>query len=242
MLDNTEKFWEESWLKHIETYLTATPRAGVFLQKYFNNKSKKILEIAGGSCSDSRYLANNRFLVTGSDFDEKTLNYLQKERFKDDILKYSKEDAFNLSFEDNSFDMVFHNGFFVLFDDNKSLNNMLFEQERVSKKYIVFFVHNKKNINQVEQFREKAKDDDLYKIRFFDNNEVVDIIKNSGIKYKKINILKFGGLFDVFYKKKLKKIIPNILYPFRNFLIPKLYQFQKWENTERVCCIIELDK
>jgi hypothetical protein len=119
---------------------------------------------------------------------------------------------------------------------------MLREQERVSRKYIVCLVHNSDNTKLVQQFKEKSKKDDLYKIRFFDNNEIVKIVEGSGIQYKSIRILKFGGFSDVFYKKVLKKYVPNILYPFRKYLIPKLYQLQKWENTERVCCIIELDK
>jgi 2-polyprenyl-3-methyl-5-hydroxy-6-metoxy-1,4-benzoquinol methylase len=238
MLDNTKKFWEESWMQHIEGYLNSVPRAGIFIKNYFKN-IKSVLEIAGGSCRDSRYLANNGFCATGSDFDEKTLKYLQEERFPNDKLNYSKEDAFNLTFQDNSFDLVFHNGFFIYFNDDE-IYAMLREQERVSQKYIVFFVHNKKNRKQVELFNKKAKNDKLYDIRFFNSDEVLDIVKSSGIKTKKLKILKFGGLYDVFYRKSVKKL-PNILYPVRNMLIPRLYQFQKWEDTERICCVVELD-
>lgn len=239
MLKNNEEFWEESWIKYIETYLNTTPRAGIFIKKYFKNN--KVLEIAGGSCRDSRYLANNKFDATGSDFDGKTLEYLQTTKFPNDTLKYSKEDAFKLSFPDNSFDIIFHNGFFVLFTNN-DIQKMLKEQERVSKKHIVFFVHNKENKNLVERFGQKKKDDSLYDIRFFDKNEIKDIVEKSGIKYKKIKLLKFGGRVDVFYRKTLKRFIPNILYPFRKYLISKLYQLQKWEDTERIVCVIELDK
>ena len=242
MLNNTKNFWEKSWQNYLDEYLKKPPRAGVFLRQYFKNKVNTVLEIAGGSCRDSRYLANNGFDATGSDLDEKTINYLRTEKFPNDKLNYSVEDAFNLSFQDNFFDLVFHNGFFIYFDDNNQIIDMLKEQERVSKKYIVIFVHNKKNKKLIEIFKEKSKYDDLYKIRFFGKDEIVKIVKNSGIKYKKINILKFGGIFDAFYKKRLKKIIPNILYSVREQVIPKLYQFQKWENTERICCIIELDK
>lgn len=241
MLDNTEKFWEKSWIEHIDDYLNAIPRAGILIENYFKDVDS-VLEIAGGSCRDSRYLASNGFKATGSDFDEKTLQYLREKRFTNDRLNYSKEDAFNLTFQDNSFDLVFHNGFFIYFYENSSLNKMLKEQERVSRRYIVIFVHNIENKNLIKDFQEKSKKDDLYKIRFFDKNEIIDIIEDSGIKYKSIKVVKFGGIFDRFYNKRLKKIIPNIFYPFRKSLIPKLYQFQKWENTERVCCVVELDK
>jgi hypothetical protein len=241
MLNNTKEFWNESWIKHIEIYLNSTPRAGIFIKEYFCNISS-ILEIAGGSCRDSRYLANSGFDVTGSDFDEKTLKYLQEERFPHDELKYSKEDAFSLTFRTSSFELIFHNGFFILFDDNNQLNEMLKEQARVSKRYIIFFVHNSENKGLIKRFKIKSEEDELYKIRFFDKNEIVSIVKESHIDYKSIRVMKFGGFFDTFYKKKFKKIVPNILYPFRKKIIPKLYQFQRWKNTERVCCIIELDK
>ena len=240
MLENTEEFWEESWIKHIDGYLNAVPRAGIFLSNYFKNINT-VLEIAGGSCRDSRYLANHGYAATGSDFDEKTLQYLQKQKFPNDKLKYSREDAFDLSFQNNSFDLAFHNGFFVLFNTNDTLVTMLKEQERVTKKYIVIFVHNKENKNLINFFKEKAKDDDLYKIRFFDKNEIEEIIQDSGINYKEIKTLKFGGIFDAFYNTKVKKL-PNIFYPIKNYIVPKLYQLQKWEDTERICCIIELDK
>jgi len=170
MLDNTEKFWEKSWI-----------------EKYFKDLDS-VLEIAGGSCRDSGYLSSSGFKATGSDFDEKTLQYIQEERFPNERLNYLKEDAFNLT------------------------------------------------------FKEKSKNDDLYKIRFFDKNEIINIIEDSDIKYKSIKVIKFGGIFDRFYNKRLKKVVPNIFYPFRKSLIPKLYQLQKWKNTERVCCIVELNK
>jgi len=243
MLDNTEKFWEKAWIRHIETYLKSIPRAGIFISNYFKNIDS-ILEVAGGSCRDSRYLANSNYglHVVGSDFDEKTLQYLQNRGDFNDKLVYSKEDAFSLTFKDNSFDLVFHNGFFVLFESDDDIYKMIREQERVSRKFIVFFVHNYENRRQVEQFFKLSKNDDLYKIRFFTRDEIFNIVKNSAIKSKNIKLLKFGGRGDIFYNRTFKRYIPNIVYPFSKYLIPRLYQLQKWKDTERICCIIELDK
>ena len=240
-MNNEKKFWQNTWQKHLDEYLKSPPRVGIFIKNYFKDV-KSVLEIAGGSCRDSRYLAYNGYEATGSDFDEKTIKYLQKERFPNDKLKYSIEDAFRLSFKDNSFDLVFHNGFFICFNNNEDIFKMLKEQERVSRKYIVIFVHNVKNQKLKKIFKEKSKYDDLYNIRFFDKNEILQIVKDSKIKYKNIKILKFGGLVDIFYKKRIKKIVPNVMYPFSEFLVPKLCQLQKWEHTERICCVVELDK
>ncbi len=81
-----------------------------------------------------------------------------------------------------------------------------------------YLFHNIENKELVNNFAKKSKEDDLYKIRFFNKNEIEQIVKNSGIKYKNIKILKFGGLIDAFYRKKLKKIVPNIIYPFSKFM------------------------
>ncbi len=232
-------FWAESWIQHIDRYLQSAPRTGFFIHRHFKN-IKTILEIAGGSCRDSGYLASH-YSVTATDFDEKTLRFLKQHRFSKNSLKYIVADAFDLCFQENSFDLVFHNGFFIYFNDEDILK-MLKEQARISKKYIVIFIHNGENEELIKKFREKAEKDKLFEIRFFNKNVIVDIVKNSGIKIKSYGIVKFGGFFDVFYKNKFKKIIPNILKPFGKYFVPYLYQLQNWEKTERICCIIELDK
>ena len=71
---------------------------------------------------------------------------------------------------------------------------------------------------------------------------MIEIIKRSNIAVKKIEIKKFGGPADILNQKSIYRIIPNILYPLREKLIPKLYQYQRWEDTERIVCIIELLK
>ena len=204
-------------------------------------QTNNILEIAGGSCRDSRYLANNNFKVIGSDFDSKTIEYLKERNIPKNLLEYSVENAFNLSFEQNKFDLVFHNGFFVLLNDDE-IKKALLMQEYVSKKYIVFFVHNASNEKLVMDYKKLAEKDSLYDIRFFTKDEIKNIISQSNIDYDKIEILKFGGKIDALYNKTIKKYIPNIFYPMSRIFVPKLYQYQKWENTERLACIITLNK
>ena len=240
MLENNRKFWEKSWEKHITNYVNFFPRTGIFIKNYFKNV-KSILEIAGGSCRDCRYLARNGYKVVCTDF-EKNVIFLLKKTFPNDKVIYSIQDAFFLSFKDNSFDLVFHNGFFVYFRNNEDIYKLLREQERIAKRYIVFFVHNQKNNELLKLFTEKSKVDSLYDIRFFSIDELLEIIKSSKIKYKSIKFKKFGGIGDIGYKAKIKGILPNILYPLREIVVPKLYQFQSWKHTEKICCIIELDK
>jgi SAM-dependent methyltransferase len=232
--------WKEKWRGLLNRYLGGTPRLGIFIHKYINNIDK-CLEVACGSSNDSIYLARKGFAVTASDFEDNVIKTLQQ-KIKVDNLVYIIADAFNLPFFENSYDLVFHNGFFVLFQDNLNICKLLLEQERISKKYIIVVTHNKENTIYFNRFKELAKSESLYDIRFFTPAELKNIIKKSGIKYKSIKLLKFGGISDVFYKTKLKKIIPNIFYPFRNSIVPKLYQLQSWQKTVRIACLIELKK
>ena len=239
--NNTKKFWQNTWKKHLETYFSTTSRTGIFIKHMFGHKIKSTLEIACGSSRDSIYLAQNGYFASASDYNNDMIKYL-KNRFKIDNLKYITNDAFSLSLEENSFDLIFHNGFLIYFLEDEKIFQILKEQERVSRKYILIIVHNKLNENLITLFKKLSLNDKLYDIRFFEPDEFQRIVEDSKISYKKIIFFKFGGKMDRLYNKLIFKKIPNILYPFRTYIIPKLYQIQKWENTERVACLVELNK
>ena len=153
--ENSE-YWSSAWVRHIEAYLAAAPRCGIWLNYYFPDKPLSFLECAGGSCRDSRYLFEIRRQSMGSDFDEKTLEYV-KMKFTGSKFPLRKEDAFSLTFNDNEIDVVFHNGFWICFDDDIKINRLLIEQARVSKKYAVGLVHNIYNQKLVTRFNEDRK-------------------------------------------------------------------------------------
>ncbi|MEM3594523.1 MAG: hypothetical protein QXS27_07320, partial [Candidatus Jordarchaeaceae archaeon] len=106
----------------------------------------------------------------------------------------------------------------------------------VTKKLLIAFVHNQANQNLVEIFRKKARHDPLYDIRFFTREELLRIIKNAGVPYKRIRLHKFGGWADVLYSRRLpyiwQRVAPSI--------VPTLYRFQPWGRTERIVCVVEL--
>lgn len=240
MLDKSLKSsddWSDSWVQHIEKYLAAPPRCGIWLYSYFSRKTLSFLECAGGSCRDSRFLFEKKLQSVGSDFDEKTLNYLFR-RFSDIKFPLSKEDAFALSFDDDTFDVVFHNGFWIYFDDVKILS-LLKEQARVSKRYAVVLVHNARNQALVDRFKEMSVKDVLYKARFFDIDALEEILKLSGLKHRGVKYEKFGGPFDILFAFERK--IP-FLSPLVRWLVPRLYRYQPWDKVERIAMIIELDK
>jgi hypothetical protein len=232
-----EQFWVDAWKRHIETYLANPPRAGFWIKSHFN-KVLSVLEIAGGSCRDSRYLFNQGFNATGTDFDLSTLDYLRK-RFPESKFPMLKEDAFAFSFPDKSFDLTFSNGFWVLFPNDNDVSKLIKEQERITRKYLISLIHNGDNEKLVETFRRKAQNDSLYDIRFFYRHEISDLIEQAGIKYKSIKIKKFGGTVDRLFSAKIKRIFP-FLYPVLLRLVPRLYDLQSWSNVERIAVIVEL--
>lgn len=232
----SEAWWSDAWVRHIETYLDAPPRAGIWLNSRFNLKNKTVLECAGGSCRDSRYLYLQGVKATGSDFDAKTLQYL-KQRFPDSAHEVVQLNAFEMNVPDSSIDLVFHNGFWVLFDDKERIKQLLKEQIRVSKEYLVVMVHNSRNQRLVQLFADKVKEDELYDIKFFDTKELAEIISDYRGTFKKVSYEKFGGSFDRLYR--LARRYP-FLSSFVTWLVPKLYKFQPWSRVERIAMVIKL--
>lgn len=232
--------WHVGWDAHLEKYLKAPPRTGIYIKNHFPS-IRTSLEIACGSSRDSVFLSRKNVEATASDYAYKILINLKK-RFRHPYLKYCPADAFDLPFRSNSFDMVFHNGFFILFNNNHDIKKMLIEQARVSRKYVLFLVHNRLNFELIKLFKGLAPNDPIYDIRFFEPTEIEGIVRDSEIQIQSLKILKFGGQFDLFFSKKIWWNFPNVLYPFRNRIIPILYRFQTWEKTERIACLVGLRK
>jgi hypothetical protein len=233
-----QETWWKIWQRHLRNYLESPPRAGIFICEYFRS-IRNSLEVACGSSKDSIYLSKKGVFVVATDYEVRLIHHL-KNRFSYSNLFYQVADAFKLPFKENAFDLVFHNGFFILFKNNNDIYALLKEQERVTRKYILFFVHNKLNLRLVNNFSKLASNDSLYNIRFFEPEEVLNIIKNSGIRLRSVKILKFGGLFDFIFS--IRRMMPNLLYSFITKIIPRLYQIQPWVKTERIACIIRVDK
>jgi 2-polyprenyl-3-methyl-5-hydroxy-6-metoxy-1,4-benzoquinol methylase len=233
----TSDAWSSVWVKHIESYLSATPRCGIWIDTLLRNRNISVLECAGGSCRDSRYLFTKGYEAEGSDFDEKTIKYVS-EKFRNSDFPVKKQDAFAFSFEDSSFDVTFHNGFWIYFEENVDIIRLLKEQVRITKKYAIILVHNSKNVKLVRQFEEKSKADDLYKIRFFSTEDLHKILSEANLHDISFSIEKFGGVVDRLYGigKRIKLLDKGC-----KWIVPKLYKFQPWSKVERIALVIKLD-
>ena len=227
--------WNRIWEEYIEKYLSTPPRVGVWIKNKFSSKKLSILEIAGGSCRDSMYLHLLGYNSVGSDLNYKVLSLIRK-KFSNITFKLIQTDAFNLSFKDNSFDIVFSNGLLIYFWNDEDIFNLLKEQMRVARRYVVSIVHNKENDELVKKFAKLKEKDPLYDIRFFTREELLDIANKLQIKGK-VLVEKFGGPADYLYL--FEKKIPALRSVVR-WLVPKLYHFQPWTRVERIVLIIEL--
>ena len=86
-------------------------------------------------------------------------------------------DAFNFSnLQDKQFDVTFHNGFWVLFENDDEIKKLAQEQARITKNKMIVTVHNGHNKDFIRYFDELSKEDDLYKIRFFKKDEIADLM------------------------------------------------------------------
>ena len=232
--------WPSLWRRHLDKYLSKPARTGFWMETWFGSRATSFLELGCGSGRDSVYLAECGHTVVGTDLDAETLSELQR-RFADKGVTFQPADAANLDFPDNCFDVVFHNGLWVLFEDDNLISEMLAEQTRVARKYAVIIVHNAANPTLVKSFEKRAVDDELYDIRFFDQAAVRSVIERSGVRYKKMEFIKFGGRMDLLYQKKVvKRVLPNVFWPVRHVAVPRLYQLEPWEKVERIACVLTL--
>ena len=236
--------WTSIWERRLEEYLKSVPRAGYFIKKYFGKSVSSILEVGGGSCKDSIYLANNGFSCICSDKNKYVIEILKKKfNEKNKNIIFDIQDALNLTYKENSFDLVFSNGLIIYFYDNREVIKILEEKCRVAKKFVITIVHNKHNKRLVKKFKTLAEKDELYNIRFYSIDELINIAEN--LKYnkkiKKYYIMKFGGIFDLIYYA-LARIFgkDNEIIDFFGNIVPLLYRIQPISLTERLALIIEI--
>jgi len=236
-MDPQVQFWSDAWSRHLETYLQAPPRAGYWLERMFRTP-QRCLELAGGSCRDTRYLYSKGWDATGSDFDEKTLSYL-RDRFAGLGQPLLKLNAFETDLADRAFQLTFHNGFWILFRDDQRIHALVKEQARITSETMVILVHNARNRPLLAQFAEKARHDPLYDVRFFDPAEIVRIVTHSGVSFRELKAYRFGGRADVLFRSHIRRC-PNPLRALAARLVPRLYRLQSWESTERIALVVSL--
>ena len=236
--------WDRAWDYHLDNYLQRGARTGAFCYKRlpkFNNA----VEIACGSGRDSLYLYNKGIDCIATDYAENLISSLTK-RFPAEM-KVQQEDAFRTSFADKSIDVVFSNGFFVLFNDDEDIEKLVSERWRICRKQMVFIEHNSLNKVNVKRFEQKKMSDPVFNIRFWSPDELLKCVATSlerrGLKYSNIRVEKFGGIVDTLYVAHfLSKRFPifQFLEGISETVAPSLYSLQPWALVERAAVIVDL--
>lgn len=180
--------WNEKWTSIFNHYQQDL-RHSYYVNSFLESSDEKILEMGAGSFRDMANLNRLNVDCWGTDFSEQAVN-LAREYFPSLSDKIFQSDAFDMnSIPNKEFDVSFHNGLWVLFDEDKDLIKLVKEQARITKNKIIVTVHNAHNSEFVSYFEKLSTDDELYKIRFFNVEEISRILN---IVCKSIDVIPVG--------------------------------------------------
>lgn len=218
--------WDEKW-KDIFDHYQQDLRHAYYIRAILEDREKKILELGAGSFRDVAALNNWGIDCDGIDYSPEAVARARK-RYPNIKDKIFLGDCFNLEFRDKTYDMSYHNGFWGCYS-NEDIIKLAKEQVRVTKFRIIATVHNAHNKAFVEYFNRMKQDDPLYGVRFFEIDEIKEImlsvVKNvriipvgKGKKYYEDDLINIGigspenirASFD-FHKLNLLEISERLL-------------------------------
>lgn len=232
------KSWDALWDQKMAQYLNTTPRTGIFVDVLFP-QATSFLELGAGSARDAYYLSQRGKAATASDFSESALETWK--RIYGESFSTKLVDAFNIDARDRAYDVTFHNGLYVLFEDDQ-IERLIVEQHRVSSQAMVIITHNKRNVRLESTLKERAKSDPLYRIRFFDAEDIVALVKRSGVQYDQIEIKKFGGPADRIYRILGADAGHTNRSKLSGSIVTTLYPLQPWSRVERSAVVVHLKR
>lgn len=231
--------WSYIWYRHLNKYLCAEPRAGLVIAQALSGKFDTVLEIACGSARDSLFLQSIGKKIVATDANADLITALKSRFPSTGNIDFRVEDALSLSFESRQFDVSFHSGFYVCFDDDETIKALLREQCRVTRRHVFFFVHNAHNRGLRDKFRAESRKDELFDIRFFSRNEIAKLVHESGVTYQQMRISTFGGPFDILLHEQVKGC-PNPFHHFASAHLGLLYSLTPRRAAERLVCHLTL--
>ena len=171
---SSSKDWDSKWADIFEHYQQDL-RHAYYIQAMLDAEDRHVLEIGAGSFRDMAELRRRGVDCEGMDFSQESAQ-LARQQFPEFSSAIHQMSAFNMSFANKAFDVSYHNGFWVLFDDVQ-IKALAVEQARVTRNRMIATVHNAHNRQFVEYFDRLKKDDPLYDIRFFEMDEVSSLMR-----------------------------------------------------------------
>lgn len=171
---SSSKDWDSKWADIFEHYQQDL-RHAYYIQAMLDAEDRHVLEIGAGSFRDMAELRRRGVDCEGMDFSQESAQ-LARQQFPEFSSAIHQMSAFDMSFADNAFDVSYHNGVWVLFDDVQ-IKALAVEQARITRNRMIATVHNAHNRQFVEYFDRLKKDDPLYDIRFFEMDEVSSLMR-----------------------------------------------------------------
>jgi len=228
----TKEEWNQKWETIFDHYQQDL-RHAYYIRAILNPNENKIIELAAGSFRDTGALNAMNIDCYGADYSSNAV-LLAKKQFPLIADKLSEQDSFNINFSDKLFDLSFHNGFWVLFPDDSNILKLMQEQARITKYRIIATVHNAHNKQFVEYFDKLKQNDPLYKVRFFEMEEITELMKKVA---KNVNIIPVGK-GKKYYEDDLINIgLGDPEYIRKSF---EYHGLKLLETSERLMCIGEL--
>lgn len=166
--------WDKEWEQIFDRYQQDLRHAH-YIRAVLEQADRRVLELAAGSFRDMALLNRLGVDCEGMDFSE-TSTQKARERFPEIASKIHAADAFALPFKDKQFDVSYHNGFWVLFED-EPIHRLVQEQARISRRAIIATVHNAHNAQFKAYFERMARTDPLYAIRFLDSAFMSEVMR-----------------------------------------------------------------
>ncbi|MXN31915.1 class I SAM-dependent methyltransferase [Delftia sp. CH05] len=161
---STASAWDSKWSTIFDHYQKDLRHAH-YMRALMHSDERKILEMAAGSFRDMAALRRAGLDCHGMDFSGESIERA-KANFPEFKEKIHQMSAFEMPFDNQFFDVSYHNGFWVLFSD-ENIRKLAQEQARITGKRMFATVHNAHNRQFVDYFDRLKKDDPLYDVRFF---------------------------------------------------------------------------
>lgn len=165
--------WDRKWVDIFDHYQSDL-RHAYYIHAMLNEDEHRILEIAAGSFRDMTELRRRGFDCEGMDFSTESVARA-RQHFPEFSRAIHHASAFEMPFADQAFDVSYHNGFWVLFSDEQ-IRHLAAEQARISRSRIIATVHNSHNKQFVDYFEKKKANDPLYDIRFFNIDQMMELM------------------------------------------------------------------